>query len=224
MGKTSKVVVCGMKGVGKTAILEQVIYGNITSQSELHPTIEDIYVANIESDKGAREKVRFYDTAVLADGYILVYDTDKINSLEVLMSIKKDIDKNKDKKEVTLIVIGNRTKNTENNNDLDSVINRAIDWCNREKIRHFTASAMQRTSLYEPFVYLTSKLNPPPSKSTFTPLVVICTSKNGFLILETIQDDNNEIHNKTCLIMGQRTNVVDLGQDDNLRGLAMDRL
>lgn len=33
MGKTSKVVVCGMKGVGKTAILEQVIYGNITSQS-----------------------------------------------------------------------------------------------------------------------------------------------------------------------------------------------
>lgn len=28
MGKTSKVVVCGMKGVGKTSILEQVIYGN----------------------------------------------------------------------------------------------------------------------------------------------------------------------------------------------------
>jgi NF-kappa-B inhibitor-interacting Ras-like protein len=33
MGKTSKVVVCGMKGVGKTAILEQVIYGNITSKT-----------------------------------------------------------------------------------------------------------------------------------------------------------------------------------------------
>lgn len=30
MGKTSKVVVCGMKGVGKTTILEQVIYGNVT--------------------------------------------------------------------------------------------------------------------------------------------------------------------------------------------------
>lgn len=28
MGKTSKVVVCGMKGVGKTSVLEQVIYGN----------------------------------------------------------------------------------------------------------------------------------------------------------------------------------------------------
>ncbi|XP_050296469.1 NF-kappa-B inhibitor-interacting Ras-like protein isoform X2 [Anthonomus grandis grandis] len=112
-----------MKGVGKTAILEQVIYGNISSSSELHPTIEDIYVANIESDRGAREKIRFYDTAgiessqtttangttsqqllrhylVLADGYILIYDTHNISSLDVLMSIKKDIDKNKDKKEV----------------------------------------------------------------------------------------------------------------------------
>ncbi len=30
MGKTSRVVVCGMAGVGKTAILEQLIFGNIT--------------------------------------------------------------------------------------------------------------------------------------------------------------------------------------------------
>lgn len=90
---------------------------------ELHPTIEDIYVANVESDKGTREKIRFYDTAgiefsqistangmtnqqlprhylILADGYILVYDMSKSASLDVLISIKKDIDKNKDKKEV----------------------------------------------------------------------------------------------------------------------------
>lgn len=33
MGKTTKVIVCGMKGVGKTAILEQVIYGNITQKT-----------------------------------------------------------------------------------------------------------------------------------------------------------------------------------------------
>lgn len=30
MGKTTRVVVCGLKGVGKTAILEQLIYGNFT--------------------------------------------------------------------------------------------------------------------------------------------------------------------------------------------------
>ncbi|KAJ3648521.1 hypothetical protein Zmor_020317 [Zophobas morio] len=192
MGKTSKVVICGMKGVGKTAILEQVIYGNITPKSELHPTIEDIYVANIESDKGTREKVRFYDTAgiehlqtatangttnqqlprhylAIADGYILVYDTERSDSLDVLVSLKKDIDKNKDKKEVTIIVIGNKFKESETT-EFESTLSKASAWCNREKIRHFSASAMQRNSLYEAFVYITSKLNPPPSKSTFTPL------------------------------------------------------
>lgn len=33
MGKTTKVVVCGMKGVGKTALLEQLIYGNVNAKT-----------------------------------------------------------------------------------------------------------------------------------------------------------------------------------------------
>ncbi|KAJ8952730.1 hypothetical protein NQ314_007481, partial [Rhamnusium bicolor] len=175
MGKICKVVVCGMKGVGKTAILEQVIYGNINDKSQLHPTIEDIYIANIESDKGTREKLRFYDTAgiehsqittangitnqqlprhylILADGYILVYDIGKKNVL------------------VTIIVIANKIKGNEDNDDFNSTLNKATQWCNREKIKHFTATALKRSSLYEPFMYITSKLNPPPSKSSFTPL------------------------------------------------------
>lgn len=80
-------------------------------------------MANIECDKGTREKVRFYDTAGIeqshtstangttiqqlprqylawADGYILVYDTEKSESLDILVALKKDIDRNKDKKEV----------------------------------------------------------------------------------------------------------------------------
>jgi NF-kappa-B inhibitor-interacting Ras-like protein len=100
----------------------------LVHSQELHPTIEDIYVANIESDKGTREKVRFYDTAgieylqittangttnqqlprhylAIGDGYILVYNTERSDSLDVLVSLKKDIDKNKDKKEVMLLII-----------------------------------------------------------------------------------------------------------------------
>jgi NF-kappa-B inhibitor-interacting Ras-like protein len=71
--------------------------------------------------------------------------------------------------QVTVIVIGNKFKESENT-EFDSTLSKATAWCNREKLRHFTASAMQRNSLYEAFVYVTSKLNPPPSKSTFTPL------------------------------------------------------
>lgn len=29
IGKVGKVLICGMKGVGKTALLEQLIYGNV---------------------------------------------------------------------------------------------------------------------------------------------------------------------------------------------------
>ncbi|KAL3285795.1 hypothetical protein HHI36_000319 [Cryptolaemus montrouzieri] len=192
MGRTSKVIVCGMKGVGKTAVLQQVIYGNVTTKTEFYPTIEDIYIANIDCDKGTKEKVRFYDTAGIepahtstasgttnqqlprhylswADGYILVYDTDRSESLDILVALKKDIDRNKDKKEVTIIVIANKTKEVANSG-FESTIGKATAWCNREKLRHFTVSAMDRKSLYEPFVYITNKLNPSPNKSTFTPL------------------------------------------------------
>lgn len=31
--KVGKLIVCGMKGVGKTAILEQLIYGNVTPET-----------------------------------------------------------------------------------------------------------------------------------------------------------------------------------------------
>lgn len=189
MGKTTRVVVCGMKGVGKTALLEQLIYGNIDAKTEVHPTIEDIYVANIETDRGTKEKVRFYDTAGLeslqsnannqqlprhylgfADGYVLVYDTGKPESLDVLFPLKKDIDKNKDKKEIIVIVIGNRTKIDITLNNLENTVSKAANWCTREKVKHYEVNVMDRASLFEAFVHLSSKLNPPTNKSTFPQL------------------------------------------------------
>ncbi|KAJ4428696.1 hypothetical protein ANN_25689 [Periplaneta americana] len=188
MGKTTRVVVCGLKAVGKTAILEQLIYGNINKSSELHATIEDIYVATIETDRGTREKVRFYDTAGLgggreqsqlarqylglADGYVLVYDPDRPESLDALVMVKKDIDHNRDKKEVTVIVLGNRMKPMDVGN-LENTASKAAHWAAREKIRHYEVNAMDRTSLYEAFVHLASKLNPPPNKSTFPQLSMV---------------------------------------------------
>ena len=60
MTKIQKVVVCGSRGCGKTSILEKVIYDN---NGPFSATMEDVYVANVESDRGVKEKVRFYDTA-----------------------------------------------------------------------------------------------------------------------------------------------------------------
>ncbi|XP_023438540.1 NF-kappa-B inhibitor-interacting Ras-like protein 2 isoform X2 [Dasypus novemcinctus] len=112
MGKSCKVVVCGQASVGKTSILEQLLYGNHIVGSEMIETQEDIYVGSIETDRGVREQVRFYDTRGLrdgaelprhcfscTDGYVLVYSTDSRESFQRVELLKKEIDKSKDKKE-----------------------------------------------------------------------------------------------------------------------------
>lgn len=80
------------------------------------PTLEDTYVGIVETERGTREKLRFYDTGGLdarnrtlpqhyhavADGYILVYSINDNISFQLLTDIKKDIDKNKDKKDVSI--------------------------------------------------------------------------------------------------------------------------
>lgn len=40
-------------------------------------------------------------------------------------------------------------------------------WCARERIRHYTVNALERASLYEPFIGLALRLHPPPTKSGF---------------------------------------------------------
>lgn len=72
--------------------------------------------------------------------------------------------------QVVFVVISNQVAGTENGSECEIVLNKASQWCAREKIKHFAASALNRISLYEPFVYMTSKLTPPPNKSGFTPL------------------------------------------------------
>lgn len=98
-----------------------------------YPTIEDIYVANIETDRGTKEQIRFYDTAGIdpalspmsptgdqscmmnacsqlarqyngtTDGYVLIYDVSRSDSLDCLITMKKEIDKFRDKKEVRFL-------------------------------------------------------------------------------------------------------------------------
>jgi len=180
MGKTQKVVVCGSRGCGKTSILEKVIYDN---NGPFSSTLEDVYVANIETDRGTREKIRFYDTQgvdvdyrdsaipkhllAAADGCIIVYSVDDWKSYQVAETIKKEIRSNADKKEMVVVILGTKT-DLSNSRQVESV--QALQWANNEKVRLCEVSALDRSSLYEPFMYLASKLNPPPNKSALSQL------------------------------------------------------
>lgn len=179
MGKTCKVVVCGELSAGKTSLLEQLIYGSHEVGANMISTIEDTYVAYIDTDRGQKEKVHFYDTAGVdsqkpelprqylsfADGYVLVYDVTKRSSFECMDRLKKEIDKYKEKKEAFIISLGNKC-DLKDNKQID--FHMANKWAQREKVRLWEVSVVNRKSLEEPFIWLTSKMTQPPSKSTFT--------------------------------------------------------
>lgn len=211
ISKVGKVVICGAKGVGKTSILEQLIYGNVTLDTEIHSTIEDTYVASVDTGKGSRDTLRIYDTAGLQgsvqlprhylsypDAFVLVYDPSDPASLDMLGGIKADIDKFKDKKEIFVIVIANmrsrQSRQSANSSPLsspqlqqqqqqtdtiESNLTRANNWCARERIKHYTVNAMERASLYEPFVQLAGRLYPPQTKSSFPQLRQLTSSKTS---------------------------------------------
>ncbi|XP_073486335.1 NF-kappa-B inhibitor-interacting Ras-like protein 1 [Aquarana catesbeiana] len=177
MGKGSRVVICGFATVGKTAILEQVIYGNHVVGQEHSDTLEDVYIASVETDRGVREQLRIYDTQGLqdgmelprhyfsvADGFILVYSVDSLESFRRVEQLKRDVDRFRDKKEVVTIILGNKT-DLEDYRQVDPEM--ASQWARGEKVKLWEVTVANRQTLLEPFTMLASKLNQIQSKSTF---------------------------------------------------------
>jgi NF-kappa-B inhibitor-interacting Ras-like protein len=70
--------------------------------------------------------------------------------------------------QVVVLVLGNKLDLSATQREVNSV--QALNWASRERIKLFEVSSLHRESLYEPFVHLSSRLNPPPSKSTFPQL------------------------------------------------------
>ena len=66
--------------------------------------------------------------------------------------------------QVAIVVIGNKT-DLSSRRQVDST--QALNWASREKLKLFEVSSLNRESLCEPFTYLSSRLNPPPNKTTF---------------------------------------------------------
>lgn len=76
-------------------------------------TMEDVYLASVETDRGVKEQLRLYDTRGLqegvelpkhyfsvADGFILVYAITSLEAFQRVEQLKKEIDIFRDKKEV----------------------------------------------------------------------------------------------------------------------------
>lgn len=72
-------------------------------------------MASVETDRGVKEQLRLYDTKGLhdgqdlpkhyysvADGFVLVYSVDSLESFRRVDMVKKEIDKSRDKKEACL--------------------------------------------------------------------------------------------------------------------------
>jgi NF-kappa-B inhibitor-interacting Ras-like protein len=112
-------------------------------------TIEDIYEANIDTDRGTKEILRFYDTQgiefsspsikedlpkhlfALADAYIIVYSIDDEASFQVAEAIRKEIEKQtREKKETVVVLLGNKCDLLAKRK-VDSV--QALNWASRER-------------------------------------------------------------------------------------------
>lgn len=76
-------------------------------------------------------------------------------------------------------VKSNRSTSSTNVIDPTESINRANNWCERERIKHYTVNAMERASLYEPFIGLAIRLHPPQTKTTFPQLRSALTQKTS---------------------------------------------
>ena len=115
-----------------------------------YATQEDIYEANIDTDRGTKENIRFYDTQgidvsspsikddlpkhlfALADAYIIVYSIDDESSFQVAEAIRKEIDKQtRERKETIVILLGNKC-DLSAKRKVDSV--QALNWASRERL------------------------------------------------------------------------------------------
>lgn len=183
MVKTCKLVVCGGPGVGKTTLLQNAIYGENATRNTRR-TKEDIYIAQIDTDRGVREQARVIDTCGkdwittsdmykhylhFGDGFILVYSATDKESFRCVEILKRELDRTRDKKDIVIAIVCNKTDlNTQRQVD-PAVVQK---WAAKEKVKVFTTSMHNRTSIVEPFVYACSRLTQPPQKSTLLPMAI----------------------------------------------------
>lgn len=180
-----------------TAMSSSIIIGTSQQQQQLpqndkyFSTIEDMYVACWEKDKGLKEKFRFYDTKGLenakdietinfmrhlfssVDAAILVFSSLDADSAQCIEKLKSEIEKSKDKKETCHFIIIDNVCATPVNVNASTALESANN--NRDFIRQELQNKLKanfyelndkRENLYKPFIDLFTNITQLPAKGS----------------------------------------------------------
>lgn len=181
-----KIFVIGLRRVGKTSLLDQLVYGGkgryslpTVDNTPGAPPIEDIYSCLVDVEE-RREKVHLFEhqgipdiqsfnpenlrsLTAYADAIILVYAVNSRESYSLIELIKKSIDRLKEKKDIPILVLGNKVDKFR---ERQIETHEAASWAVKEKVRLVEVSATERSSILEPFIHLVSRLITPSGKSS----------------------------------------------------------
>uniref|UniRef100_A0A7M5XEZ3 Uncharacterized protein n=1 Tax=Clytia hemisphaerica TaxID=252671 RepID=A0A7M5XEZ3_9CNID len=144
MPKISKIAVFGAKSVGKTSIIQQIVYGNYSINKMMYPTIADSYDAWVDADRGQKERIRIYDLQgqdpdpnfispshhiQIADAFILVFSVTSKTSFSVVEKLRKEIVICRGK-DVPIVVLGTKVDMSETR---ECQHNEVMKWADHEK-------------------------------------------------------------------------------------------
>ena len=175
MGKITRLVLCGSAGVGKTSFMKQMLH---TEEQLVYPTIEDTYMIQVDTERGVKETVKVIDTRGdlwssaatfpshyfnFADGFVLMYSNTDPESFRCVESIKKELDRARDKKDVFVVVVATKT-DLKSQRDVDTKV--VSTWVAKEKVKRFETSIFNKKRLPEALIYICSKMTQPASKTT----------------------------------------------------------
>jgi len=91
-------------------------------------------------------------------------------------ALRREIKNCGEKREQVVLVLGTKTDLAESRK---VELAAAQGWAAQEKVRLAEVSALDRHSLYEPFMFLASRLNPPPNKSTLAQITSTIKRQGG---------------------------------------------
>lgn len=170
----SKIVVLGAQAVGKTSIVEQIVYGNYVPEKEMHATVADSYDAWVDAERGQKERVRIYDLKgqdienfvapshymQISDGFILVFSVTSKKSFNVVEQLRKEISICRGK-DFPVVVLGTKVDMSDARECNHAEV---VKWAELEKVKLFEVLSESRATLQEPLIYLLKKMLPAVGK------------------------------------------------------------